>query len=30
MIGYLVIIKQPERFPKSDGNPKLMNKLALN
>ena len=30
MIGQLIIIKQPEWFPKSNGHLKLMNKLTLN
>ena len=29
-VGHLIIIKQPERFPKSHGHPKPMNKLILN
>ena len=30
LIGHLIIIKQPERFPKSNWHPKSMNKLTLN
>ena len=30
LTGHLIIIKQPECFPKSDGYPKSLNKLTLN